>query len=120
MTRKLLIVDDSKLTRRLLQVPLQREGYAVDTAASPNEAIEAVRTSPPDLIITDLKMPTLIDGLGLLEMLAAEAREIPVFIYTADPDPAGTVGKTALARVRFIQKPVDPEILSQEIELVLG
>jgi len=120
MTKKLLIVDDSKFTRRLLETPLARDGFTVTTAESPAAAMAAIRTDRPELIITDLKMPTLIDGLGFLELIAAEAREIPVFVYTADPDPASSVGPVALDSIRFIQKPVAYDVLREEIDLVLG
>jgi len=119
MSRKILIVDDSKFTRRMVETPLQRDGFTVATAGSPDEAIIAFRNDRPDLVITDLKMPTLIDGLGFLEMLGAEDRDIPVLVYTADPDPASTVGQTGLRQIRYIQKPVAPELLRQEIDQLL-
>ena len=56
---KILAVDDTKEDRYLLQAILESCGYGVDTAENGVEALEKVRESPPDMIITDVLMPKL-------------------------------------------------------------
>lgn len=120
MSKHILIVDDSKFTRKMVALPLEREGFRVTTKESPSEAVGIVQNDRPDLVITDLKMPTLMEGLGFLKLLGLEQADLPVFVYSADPDPRATVGETGLATIRFIKKPVAPEVLRQEIDLVLA
>ncbi len=116
----ILIVDDSKFTRNLLAASLSKMAYLVTSADGPHEAMTKIGENRPDLIITDLKMPSLMDGLGFLKMLSLEVREIPVFVYTADPNAAKSVGDSGLDSVRYIQKPVAPHLLQNQIEAVLG
>ena len=115
MSKKVLIVDDSKFSRTLLRVPLVRLGFSVTMTAGPREAMASLSTDKPDLIITDLKMPSLMDGLGFLRQLGLEMPAIPVLVYSADPDPANTVGPTGIHKIRFIQKPIKPDALEWEI-----
>ncbi len=110
-----MIVDDSKFSRTLMQVPMVRLGFTVVPASDPREALDILESYTPDLIISDLKMPTLMDGLGFLRQLGLEKPDIPVLVYTADPDPANTVGETGLKKIRFLQKPITPDALEWEI-----
>lgn len=67
----ILVVDDEKDTCLLLSQVLEKEGYAVDTANSGNEALSILRKKKINLVITDLKMPEM-DGLTLIR----EARKL--------------------------------------------
>ncbi|WP_245729283.1 PP2C family protein-serine/threonine phosphatase [Salinihabitans flavidus] len=60
--RRILLVDDSRLQRRVLSATLARDGYEVMEAASGQEALAVCRTHPPDLVISDWMMPGM-DGL---------------------------------------------------------
>jgi len=74
--RRVLVVDDSRVQRRILSVSLKREGYDVIEAASGQEALEICRENLPDLILSDWMMP----GMSGLEF-CRELREIPVESY---------------------------------------
>ncbi len=63
---KILVVDDEKNVLLTVVAILQQEGYDVDSASGGQEAVEAIRTSNYDLVLTDLKMPG-VDGLAVLE-----------------------------------------------------
>jgi len=78
---QLLIVDDDAAIRDQLAATIDRERWEITTASGGGEAIQALRTAPPDLILLDLMMP-VIDGFAVLEVLAAlpELRHIPVLI----------------------------------------
>ena len=54
---RILVVDDSRMQRRILAVTLSRLGYDVTEAATGNEALELCRTAPPDIVISDWMMP---------------------------------------------------------------
>lgn len=118
MARKILIVDDSKFARKLLEAPLQRMGYEVETAEEPQKAIKLLDDSAPlpDVIISDLKMPTLMDGLGFLKMLSLNHREIPIIVYTSDPHADELVGDMGFKSIVFLKKPVSPTTIQKNFE----
>ena len=62
---RVLVVDDEETVRGLLQRVMKEEGYDVVTASNGQEALDAITKDPPDILISDLKMPK-IDGLTLL------------------------------------------------------
>ena len=68
MAERILIADDSATVRRLVSRVLQFRGYEVVEAASGDEALRALETNPPDLVVLDLRMPGM-DGLEVLRRL---------------------------------------------------
>ena len=62
---RLLVVDDEATARRALATLLTDDGFVVETAASGEEALEKLSQSPPDVLLTDVRMPG-IDGIELL------------------------------------------------------
>ncbi len=59
MTRRILIVDDEPNIVLSLEFLMQQSGYDVHTAVDGEQALEAIRTSPPDLILLDVNMPKI-------------------------------------------------------------
>jgi len=114
-------VEDDPDIRGLLDTTLRFKGYRVVTTKNGREALEAVQKERPTLIIADIMMPEL-DGFGLVHRLRLNpvTRTIPVIFITAtyvtleDRDFSLRIGAT-----RFIQKPVDLELLMQEINDLL-
>jgi CheY-like chemotaxis protein len=84
---RVLVVDDSPTVLSLLRAALEAHHYEVATAADGAEALERIRQSAPDLIVTDSIMPGL-DGFALLGQLKenTSTRGIPVIMLTSDPD----------------------------------
>ena len=78
----ILIVEDDKNQRLLLEEELQEEGYCTLTAANGEEALETVRRAMPDLVVLDLAMPG-IDGIELLSKLLSMNKQLPIVIHTA-------------------------------------
>lgn len=62
----ILIVDDEKRMRHLLSIMLTAKGHRVDQAEDGVQALEMIKSTPFDMVITDIKMPRL-DGIGLLK-----------------------------------------------------
>src|SRR5678809_108104 len=120
MARKnILVVDDEKAQREILELILTDEGYDVTTAASGEAAIKFAKDRRFDLALTDLKM-TGMDGIELLQNLLAFDSSIIVILLTAH----GSIesAKEALRRGAFdyLQKPFDRERLMATIKRALG
>ena len=119
MPRKtILVVDDEKSQREILEMILAAEGYDVTTASSGEAAMKFARERRFDLVLTDLKM-TGMDGIELLQHLLALDSAIIVILLTAH----GTIdsAKEALRRGAFdyLQKPYDKEALLGTINRAL-
>jgi two-component system sensor histidine kinase and response regulator WspE len=81
--KRLMVVDDSPLTRELLVSLLESAGYFILQAADGAEALERLSTEPVDCVVTDLEMPR-VDGLELTRRVKAHPtlRSLPVVIVT--------------------------------------
>lgn len=84
ITKKILIVEDDELNRKLFQSILFEAGYDVLVAADGDEAIEIMRKETPDLILLDIVMPKK-SGLEVLKILKGEGllRDSKVYALTA-------------------------------------
>src|SRR5215204_3555551 len=119
MPRKnILVVDDEKSQREILDMILNEEGYYVTTAASGEAALKFAKDRRFDLALTDLKM-TVMDGIELLQQLLAYDSSIIVILLTAH----GSIesAKEALRRGAFdyLEKPYDREQLLETITRAL-
>ncbi len=105
-----LIVDDEKNYPLILAAVLEEEGFETMTANSGHEAIEILKNSDVDLVLTDMKMPGM-DGIELLENVKAKDPELPVIMMTA----YGTVEKAVEAMQKgaynYIMKPFENDSL---------
>ncbi len=105
-----LIVDDEKNYTLILSAVLEEEGFETLTANSGIEAIEILKNSDVDLVLTDMKMSSM-DGIELLENVKIKDPELPVIMMTA----YGTVEKAVEAMQKgaynYILKPFDNESL---------
>jgi DNA-binding NtrC family response regulator len=120
MARKsILVVDDEKAQREILEMILSGEGYDVTTVASGEAALKFAREKRFDLALTDLKM-TGMDGIELLQHLLAQDSSIIVILLTAH----GSIdsAKDALRRGAFdyLQKPYDRDTLLDTIRRALA
>jgi len=110
-----LIVDDEKNYPPILSAVLEDEGFEALTAYSGEEALSVLKTSEVDLVLTDMKMPSL-DGIELLERIKEKDPELPVIMMTAH----GTVEKAVEAMQKgaynYILKPFDNERLVIYVE----
>lgn len=105
---KILIIDDEKNMRWILERGLKPLGYAVQTAANGLEGIESVKIQEPDLVILDLKMPG-IDGLETLKRLKEIHPKLPVLMITAHGTMETAIEAMKHGAVDYIIKPFDLE-----------
>lgn len=103
-TNRILVVDDEEDVRDLLSRFLLKRGYQVETAADGEEALEAVRQNPPDVVLLDIRLPKL-DGLSVLEVLRREAREVAIITMSGVADEATARKSLELGAADFITKP---------------
>jgi len=80
---QILTVDDDAVTCELLCEVFAREGFGAMFANSGEAALAVVAQQPPDLLLSDIRMKTPLDGLSLLEMVRREYPSIPVVLMTA-------------------------------------
>jgi two-component system response regulator HydG len=115
---RVLVVDDEASARSGLEKLLTQDGYLVDTAADGSAALAIVAEHPPDLVVTDLRMPGM-DGLQLLERLREGDRELPVLVVTALGDVSTAVQAMRAGADDYLTKPIDFDALAVVIERVL-
>lgn len=97
---KILVVDDSLLTRESLARILEKRGHTTSTAPNGRDAWLMLYTSVPDVIILDLMMPQM-DGLTFLRLLRHNHHwnDVPVILLTGHSDEAGILADAKLLGV---------------------
>jgi chemotaxis protein histidine kinase CheA/CheY-like chemotaxis protein len=121
LTRKVLIVDDSVITRQLERRILEGLGFEVELAVDGQDALRILERTVPDLIITDVEMPRL-DGLGLARRIRKEprTREIPIVIVsTRGGDADKQAGLEAGADGYIVKSAFDEKTLRDIIDRFL-
>ncbi len=119
-TATILIVDDERTNRKLLEALLQHEGYATISVATGAAALASVASSPPDLILLDVMMPDL-DGYQVATILKSASRtsNIPIIMVTALVDRDARLSSLASGAEDFLTKPVDRAELSLRVRNLL-
>jgi DNA-binding NtrC family response regulator len=119
MARKsILVVDDEKNQREILETILSGEGYDVTTASSGEAAMKFVADRHFDLVLTDLKM-TGMSGLDLLKELTDFDKSIIVILLTAHGTIDSAVDALRLGAFEYLQKPYDSEKLLETVSRAL-
>jgi putative two-component system response regulator len=115
-----LVVDDQRPNRELLEAHLDDLGYEVVQAADGVEALEAVAAREPDLILLDVDMPRL-DGIAVCQKLKAHPvrRLIPIVILTASNDREVRLKGLAAGADDFLSKPFDARELLVRTKVLL-
>jgi putative two-component system response regulator len=109
---KVLVVDDEAANLQLLKALLTREGYSVVTASDGEEALAAVASAHPDLVVMDVLMPKL-SGYDVCERIkhSPATRLIPVVLITALHEREHKIRGINAGADDFLTKPVDPHEL---------
>ena len=110
---ELLIVDDDRPVRRMLERLLAAEGYGVTSAADGGAALVAVERSVPDLLILDVAMPGL-DGFAVARRVRAKGLPVPILFLTARDAVSDRVGGFDAGGDDYLVKPFAlPELLAR-------
>jgi len=119
----ILIVEDIPHILELLEVTLKFKGYEVITARNGAEALNALLSEKPALILTDILMPRL-DGYALAQEVRSnpETRDIPIiFVSATFITPEDKEFAMSLGAVRFLEKPIEAsELLLTVAEVLTG
>jgi two-component system nitrogen regulation response regulator NtrX len=104
--QSILVVDDEKNIRRMLQMILEGEGYAVAEAESAEQALEVLAAEPIELGIFDIRLPGM-DGLTLLSKARELWRDLPVIVISGHADASDIVDAMKRGATDFFAKPLD-------------
>lgn len=115
MRYEILIVDDQKGVRRLLEELFKRDNWIVHTASDGLEAIDKIETISPHIILMDMKMPNM-NGLEASQKILANHPELTIIMMTAYGE-MDVIKKALDAGVKkCITKPFDIMNLRQVVE----
>jgi len=119
----ILVVDDEQSMRDFLAIYLRRTGHQVTVATNASEALDRLRAAPFDLVVTDLRMPGELDGLGILRAIkggtvhhADVAVDPEVIVMTAYASTATALSAMKQGAYDYLTKPFKLD----EIEAVIN
>jgi len=115
---QVLVVDDERNIRDLVQVALKFHGCSVTTAGSGKDALRQAESTRPDLIVLDVMMPDM-DGFEVCRRLRAAGNEVPVIFLTARDTSSDTVTGLAIGGDDYVTKPFSVEALVARVRAVL-
>jgi DNA-binding NtrC family response regulator len=119
LKRRILIAEDSDLTRQQLQQLLEADlAVAVDLAANGREALEALKERPYSLVLTDLRMPG-IGGMELIEEVKKRQLPVTIIVTTGHGSVDEAVQAMKLGATDFLTKPIDLDHLRHVIQRAL-
>jgi DNA-binding response OmpR family regulator len=117
LRKTILIVDDEPRYVKLVEINLQTEGYAVRTAGNGQEAVEAVASDQPDLILLDVMMP-IMDGFTATTRIR-EFSNVPIILVTAKGEERDRVRGLDAGADDYIVKPFSAQELLARVRAVL-
>ncbi|OGS21181.1 MAG: hypothetical protein A2252_05225 [Elusimicrobia bacterium RIFOXYA2_FULL_39_19] len=118
MKEKILIIDDERGMREMLQFSLAQQGYEVDTASGGIEGIEKLKQKKVDLVITDIKMPDM-DGIAVLGEVKKIDSDIEVIMVTGFVAVETVMDSLRKGAFDYITKPFNIDEIAIVIERAL-
>ncbi len=117
MAISVLVVEDDKNIRELLQLYLEKEGYAVTLAEDGGQGLTKFRAIRPDLVLLDVMMPVM-DGWAVCRAIRAEA-QTPIIMLTAKGETDDKVAGLRSGADDYITKPFEMREVLARVEAVL-
>ena len=120
-SKKILLVEDNPVNRRLAVFLLRSQGYEVHEVTTAQEAFENIEKERPDLIVMDIQLPGM-DGLEVTRRIKAQpaTADIPVIAVTSYAMKGDREKALAAGCVGYVTKPIDKNIFIQEITARIG
>jgi DNA-binding response OmpR family regulator len=115
----ILIVDDEASLRQTLARILQRAGFEVTSTASGGEGLALLSQHPFDLVYLDIRMPDM-SGLEVLKIIHAKFPELPVILFTAQPDLNSAVEALRSGATDYLLKPLKPQTVIDRANSILA
>ncbi|QCQ21000.1 response regulator [Desulfoglaeba alkanexedens] len=125
--KKIVIIDDDPSFLEITSAILKRFGYDVATASNTQDGHRLIESEKPDLLVLDIMMATMDEGLRFAVKIRQDdaLRKLPIIIVSAQPETEKGYTRTVeedmdwIAADIFMEKPVDPQALRHNIELLL-
>lgn len=125
--KRIVIIDDDPSFLEITGAILRRFGYDVLTASNTQDGLRLIEEERPDLLVLDIMMATVDEGLRFAVKLRQNEslRKLPIIIVSAQPESEKGYTRTVeddldwIAADIFMEKPVDPQALRHNIELLL-
>ena len=114
----ILVADDDKNTRRLIQAVLESENYTVYTAVNGEEALEIMDSQHIDLVVLDIMMPKM-DGYEFTEILRKTDNDLPVLMISAKQLPSDRYRGFLVGTDDYMTKPIDEQEMLLRIKALL-
>jgi CheY-like chemotaxis protein len=120
MAKKLLLADDSQTIQRVVDIVLGPEGFKVTSFGNGEEALKAVESLMPDVILADIEMPGL-NGYQLCEKVKGNARthHIPLILLAGAFEPFDEDQMKSVGADDFILKPFESQELMSKVKSLL-
>jgi DNA-binding response OmpR family regulator len=115
--QRILVVDDEPELRQMLRRYLTAEEFEVTEATDGEEALRAIRSAPPDLVVLDVGLPGM-DGFSVLQETRKET-DVPVIMLTARAEEVDRVVGLTVGADDYVTKPFSPRELVARIRAVL-
>ena len=113
-----LVVDDNESVREVLTIMLSRRGYWCESATNGIEAMQIVKQSNFDAVITDLQMPEM-DGIVLMRELRQHFSDLPVMVMTGQPDDSLVESAMSAGARELLSKPFEISELMMRLQKML-
>ncbi len=119
--KKVLIIDDSEVLRRITAFNLQKMGYEIREAIDGVDGLEKIKDFHPDLVLLDIMMPRM-DGFTVLKKMSEDPsmKEIPVIVLTAKGGEDDEKEALRLGAIKVLTKPFSPKQLVETVKQVIG
>ena len=116
--QQLLMIEDDTRLATMVGEYLRQSGFAFSHAADATSGLDALQSSPPDLVILDLMLPDM-DGLEVCRRIKAGNPAIAVLMLTAKGDPMDRIVGLEIGADDYLPKPFEPRELLARIRAVL-
>jgi len=122
---KILVVDDDRDFIKITRTILEAKQYQVITASNGDEGLKVMRREKPDLVILDVMMSYILDGLDVRRKMAADKdlKDIPVIMATSltgERVQSNLPSDQYVPDSQWIHKPIDPDKLLEQVKKALG
>ena len=117
---RILVVDDNRMNRLKLSLSLEQQGHTVVVAEDGQQALDAIKSQPPDVVLLDIVMPEM-DGFQVLERVKADPdmRDIPVIVISALDEMDSAVRCIEIGAEDYLPKPFNPVLLRARLNASL-
>lgn len=118
ITGRILVIEDESSLRKTLARILQQANFEVTTAESAEQGLDYLKTTAFDLVFTDLRLPGMA-GLEALKQIQSTNPNIPVVLFTAQPDINSAVEALRYGATDYLLKPLKPEVIIERAKTIL-